>query len=128
MLTKQDYQDALDSQNACNAAGLVNALARIMPKLAHLGTDARNAHPIVRLYIEQLAFLASGTSYLDAITACESFIEDHTLWAFVEEDQNSGYKIYVTEKKGRQVYRCDNLNFDTLAAAKNHCVAPYRSY
>lgn len=61
-LTPNDYQWALDAQNASNLSGLVFSLARIMKKINadNPNTEARNRHPIVRLFLEQMAFLCGG--------------------------------------------------------------------
>lgn len=81
LLTAQDYANALLSQTACNAAGLIHSLAELMPKItAHVreaggGTDEWNQHPIVRLYVEQLYWLANKGDngfqrYHEASAAC----------------------------------------------------------
>ena len=61
MLTKRDYQDAIDSQSAVNVAGLVHSLQPIMVKLAdsagYTGTKWRNQHPIITLYMTQIQYL-----------------------------------------------------------------------
>jgi hypothetical protein len=81
-LTPRDYQRALDSQYACNASGLILALADVIGRIsaeAHTpgggGADAVNRHPIVRLYAEQLLHLGGGgmgdaESYREAYEAC----------------------------------------------------------
>lgn len=59
--TQRDYQMALDSQSACNLSGLVHSLAEVMPRIWETasGTAEVNRHPIVRLYVHQMAFLAN---------------------------------------------------------------------
>lgn len=81
MAMKDEYQAALDSQNACNSSGLIRSLARATEAIweearqAGKGTDYVNCHPIIVLYLEQLAHL-SGTMlshprYSEAYAACE---------------------------------------------------------
>ena len=59
MLDKRDYEQAIEAWEggACNSRALINALHRVMQKIDEHG-DAFNTHPIVTLYISQLAFLA----------------------------------------------------------------------
>ena len=59
MLDKRDYEQALEAWDggACNSRALINALHRVTQKIDEHG-DAFNMHPIVKLYISQLAFLA----------------------------------------------------------------------
>ena len=61
MLTKIDYEWAIQAQNACNATGVVYSLHGVMSKLIqdhHLSTDEVNQHPIVILYLNHINFLA----------------------------------------------------------------------
>ena len=76
-LTARDYEMAHASQSACNLSGIVLSLARLMPAISAetCGTNDRNQHPIVRLYAEQIHFLASGCSYSDAYRICEERAE-----------------------------------------------------
>jgi hypothetical protein len=81
LLTKDDYQYALDSQTACNTSGLVVAFARAMHRICNedavknKGTEWKNKHPIVILYLTQLAHLSGETlmhpKYYEAHEACE---------------------------------------------------------
>jgi len=79
MLTKWDYQQALQSQNACNLSGIVRALADVTNRIWDEvranggGTDDVNRHPICRLYAEQIAFL-SGASFGDSDTYIQADI------------------------------------------------------
>ncbi len=82
-LTSQDYKNALLVQSACNLAGVVNILAKIMFNICiearekGEGTDYINHHPICRLYAEQISHLSGGgmtsnsDSYSKAYIACE---------------------------------------------------------
>jgi len=60
MLTKWDYQQALQSQNACNLSGIVRALADVTNRIWDEvranggGTDDVNRHPICRLLLCRL--------------------------------------------------------------------------
>jgi hypothetical protein len=63
VLEFQDYQQAIDAQNAINASGLIFSLGRVMEKINKEATERnqggtfRNSHPILRMYLEQLTFL-----------------------------------------------------------------------
>ncbi len=69
--TKQDYIDALNSQSAVNASGLIHSLSALVTRIwddaraQGKGTDYVNNHPLIRLYVEQLDFLCR-TTYSDA--------------------------------------------------------------
>lgn len=66
MLTAQDWQKALDVQNACNGIAVINSLAEVMPRIKDACggmTEKMNEHPIVIMYVTQLAHLSGG--YLD---------------------------------------------------------------
>ena len=71
-LTKRDYEQALFSQSACNASGLIHSLSELMPRIREevSGTDQVNNHPIMRLYVEQLNHLCGSTSYFEADKLC----------------------------------------------------------
>jgi len=79
MLTKRDYQDALDSQCACNLSGIVRTFSEVTRRIWDEvranggGTDDVNRHPICRLYAEQIAFL-SGASFGDSETYIQADI------------------------------------------------------
>jgi hypothetical protein len=63
-ITKSTWQQALDSQSACNLSGLAHFLVRVLDELRATGingTDNLNAHPIVRLVVAQMAHLAFGS-------------------------------------------------------------------
>ena len=86
-LTKKDYQDALNSQSACNLSGIVHTFSKVVSKIwehAHSdgrGTEWVNKHPICRLYAEQIAHLSGAgmgdsDSYHKAYTACMDRVEE----------------------------------------------------
>lgn len=55
------WQEALDSQSACNLSGLAHFLLRVLDELRADGinnTDTLNTHAIVRLVVAQMAHLA----------------------------------------------------------------------
>ena len=60
-----DYELALGSQKACNLTAIVRSLAQVTEEIwaeakrKGKGTDYVNAHPICRLYAEQIHFLAT---------------------------------------------------------------------
>lgn len=62
------YQNAMDSQSACNLSGIVKQLARDIDVIWEearsqgLGTDYVNQHPVVRLYVEQMVYLNKAGS------------------------------------------------------------------
>lgn len=86
-LTPRDYEMALLGQSACNLSGLVLGFAEVMPRIsaevrsAGGGSAEVAAHPICRLYAEQIAYLAGVTasgdldSYHVAYTAATAVVE-----------------------------------------------------
>jgi hypothetical protein len=74
MLTKDDYQCALDVQDACNLSGVAFAFARFMQKLCDEGmdTDERNTHPIAQLWVDKMAHL-TGTQSQSLSDACRVY-------------------------------------------------------
>jgi len=82
-LDPSDYQRALDSLNACNLSGLAKSLAKVTTliwaeaRAQNEGTDWVNKHPIVVLYVSQMAMLSGVASIADmetfsrAYEACE---------------------------------------------------------
>lgn len=75
-LTPRDYALALASQSACNLSGIAHGLADVIGRVWEEarakgeGTDYVNRHSIVRLYAEQIYFLASPREYHDAYAEC----------------------------------------------------------
>ena len=75
MLTRKDYQNALDVQSACNLSGVVKSFADVMGRIfdeghsGKKGTDWINTHSICRLYAEQIAHLSGAGMASD----CESY-------------------------------------------------------
>lgn len=77
MTLKEAAQSALDVQDACNLSGVVFTFAQVMQTLCdvdakyHMSTSWKNTHPIVTLFLEQLANLngykGTTTEFLDAI-------------------------------------------------------------
>ena len=53
------YDMAVDSQTACNTSGLIKSLAKALDDIwaEGGGTKAVNEHPVIRLFLEQIAFL-----------------------------------------------------------------------
>ena len=63
-ISKTTWQQALDSQTACNLSALAHFLVRVLDELRAngiKGTDDLNTHAIVRLVVAQMAHLAFGT-------------------------------------------------------------------
>ena len=81
-LTPTDYQFALYAQSAVNSYALITNLNSVMRRIADeprcTGTDWRNHHPILILYLAQLAHLADAAplsfpgepDYSDAYDYC----------------------------------------------------------
>ena len=61
-LTLSDYEDAMYSQSACNLSAIAHSLTDVLGRIRQEvhGTDAVNKHPIVRLYVEQMAHLSGA--------------------------------------------------------------------
>lgn len=74
-LTKRDWQNAMDVQDACNLSGVVHSLAELLPRIRQepdcTGTDYVNRHPIVVMYVNKLASLTGNdfNKAYDAVTA-----------------------------------------------------------
>lgn len=64
MTIKEAAQSALDAQDACNLSGVVFSFAKVMQVICDeanrlgKGTEWKNQHPIVVLYLDKLADLA----------------------------------------------------------------------
>ncbi|MDX1421562.1 MAG: hypothetical protein R3322_00390 [Kiloniellales bacterium] len=66
--------DALAVQDACNLCGVAQGFARAMAELTSLGfdTEARNNHPIARVWADKIAHL-TGTQSLGAPAVMDAF-------------------------------------------------------
>ena len=74
---KQLAQEALNVQDACNLSGVAHGFARCMSDLMDLvpsGTDARNNHPIARLWADKIAHL-TGTQRLGNDAVMDAYPE-----------------------------------------------------
>ena len=90
-LTVWDYEQAINSQGACNATGLINSLNDLRDKLWNVarqyghGTEWVNHHPILQLYAYQLAHLCHGREPIEwegwhkAYMFC-GLVKDGKLW------------------------------------------------
>ena len=82
------YDDALVVQSACNLSGVVFSFARHMETICDecrmQGTDAKNTHPVVRLFVTQLMWLAF-----------RQIVDDHDLYskAYQECVKNASPKV-----------------------------------
>jgi hypothetical protein len=67
MIDKKHYQRALDAQSACNLSGLVFSLTEAMKAICEEGydTEQKNRHPIVVLYVTQMAYLSGVAPIAD---------------------------------------------------------------
>lgn len=72
--------DAIAVQSACNMIAIVHSLERTIAKIrAHAnnkGTDWVNQHPVVRLFVHQMAYLSCGTLVEDGP---RTYSEDYDL-------------------------------------------------
>lgn len=74
-----DYQRALDCLNACNLSGLAKSLAGVTTKIwaqaraQNEGTAWVNGHPIVVLYVSQMAMLSGVASIADMETFSQAY-------------------------------------------------------
>ena len=87
MTIKEAAKTALDVQDACNLSGVVFSFAKVMQVIcdeAHRlgkGTDWKNRHPIVILFLDKLADLAgccdrgTGLTFSRAYDACRALAE-----------------------------------------------------
>lgn len=75
---KELAQESLDCQDACNLCGLAQAFARAMRDLGdHTnGTDARNQHPITRVWLDKMNSLAGIQEYNADVTKAYSIVHD----------------------------------------------------
>jgi hypothetical protein len=83
MLTKEDYQDAVVAQSACNLSGIARSLNGVLTRIWNeardkgQGTDYVNQHPIVVLYVAQMLLLSTGQlmAYTNYSAACQRCTE-----------------------------------------------------
>jgi hypothetical protein len=84
------YNDALLVQSACNLSGVVFSFAQHMETLCaeshrlNEGTDWRNKHPIVRMFVAQLLHLSNNDAvdsdiYVDSLDACIAGADEKTV-------------------------------------------------
>lgn len=57
MITKIDYQAALDVQTACNLSGVLHSFVAMVQRIP---PSERQGHPICRLFAEQVMYLSGG--------------------------------------------------------------------
>ena len=82
-MRKQDYEDALMVQSACNLSGVVHSFSEILSRLVKeaqeqgKGTDWINTHPICVLFAEQIEHLVGGgdANYFEAYKICEGWVK-----------------------------------------------------
>uniref|UniRef100_A0A6M3LZC1 Uncharacterized protein n=1 Tax=viral metagenome TaxID=1070528 RepID=A0A6M3LZC1_9ZZZZ len=64
MLTKKDYESAIQVQDACNLSGVVSSFSEVLPRIWDevrsngKGTTEVNQHPISKLYADKIVDLA----------------------------------------------------------------------
>ena len=68
-----DFQAAIDVQNAVNLGGVIHSFDRIVNRLQNMkkGTDWVNSHPICKLFATQIEHLTSKTDYMKSHEHCE---------------------------------------------------------
>jgi hypothetical protein len=74
-LTTEDYQRALDIQDACNLCGVVIAFSDVLQRILEqtASTDATNQHPIAVLYASKISSLTEvelPSSFSQAYREC----------------------------------------------------------
>lgn len=75
-------ETALQVQDACNMSGVVHSFAKIMGEMCEAGldTDARNQHPVSKLFIAKLCSLAGYDTlipeFLNAYFAASDYCRD----------------------------------------------------
>lgn len=72
MITKNDYKSAIHAQSAVNLRALVNVLADTLDRIDERNTERINEHPIVKMYVAQLANLSYRDS-VDFAQYCEAY-------------------------------------------------------
>jgi len=83
MNIKEAAKKCLFAQDACNLSGLVHSFPGIMEAViedcrakGNDSTDARNRHPIVRLYVDKLVWLSgSDTGISEAYAEVQRLAE-----------------------------------------------------
>ena len=72
-LTKKDYEQAIEVQDACNLSGVVHTLEELLPRIREepdcTGTGYVNSHPIVVMYVNKLSSLSGAENGLAFSTA-----------------------------------------------------------
>ena len=70
-------REAIDVQDACNLSGVVQSFARVVSDLGkHVqGTEARNTHPIVVLFVSKLQSLSCGSGDVPGFEAAYSTVQ-----------------------------------------------------
>ena len=92
MTIQQAAQSTLDVQSACNASGVVFGLSKAMDAICDesnrrgKGTDWKNKHPILYLYVNKLADM-TGQNDLDI----DAYGKAHDLCARIAEGQPDVY-------------------------------------
>jgi phosphate/sulfate permease len=80
-LTREDYKNAIDVQDACNLSGVVFAFAEVMKKICNedhdnkRGTDWKNNHPIAVMYASKIASLTNCDATVAFLPAYEECVK-----------------------------------------------------
>lgn len=84
MLTAEDYKKAIDVQDGCNLSGIAQSLAEVIKRIEG-GTDFKNTHPIVQMYVYKMYTLAFPTCNLpegfsEPYLVCKDVADNHNEW------------------------------------------------
>lgn len=104
-LCTDDYTHALNSQNACNVSGLIFSLNEIQQRINHTsyqhgyGTDWRNHHPIVKMFIHQISFLCGNGESIETkeYSACVEFCKYVTTNAVLPDEDYRKHNLKYWE-------------------------------
>ncbi len=100
MPTQNPYQNALDVQDACNLSGVLFSFAKDMHTICdteqHIGTAAKNTHPVVLMYLWKLCQLAQipyNTEHMAALAHAQCVCESRAkTWQSPEQRQKQRSK------------------------------------
>ena len=94
-MSRNMYQQAVDSQTACNLSGLMYSLPKIADQVweeiraRKSSTTKFNEHPVIRLFAEQIAWLGTHGDYSKAAQECEEKAKEPAPAPMVTEPVNT---------------------------------------
>lgn len=109
MITKQDYQKALDVQDAVNLSGVVIAFANLLNKLnaEHLGTEWVKKHPISVMFSSKIASL-TDSDQSEAVGAALSEIHKEINKMAIEEYRAKNHG-FITEEDLPEIVKANRF-------------------